>query len=90
MAILAAVCFALLLLVAFLLWDVRQQRREHAVQIERLCQRIQAPQSATALYEQERAAPDPPVVLPDDDEAWHQMHTPTREEMVAQLEAQAS
>ena len=87
MLYLAVICVALLALMAFLLWDRRVERREHAAQIERLCQRIQAPQSAVALYEQDRAAPDPRPLLPDDDDAWHEAHTPSRDEMVRRMEA---
>jgi hypothetical protein len=81
-----ALCFALTGLVALLLWERREERRDHARQIEALCQRIQAPASATVLYEQERLPPSPAALAPDDDKAFHESRGLTREQMVAELE----
>ncbi len=81
-----ALCFALTGLVALLLWERREERRDRAKQIEALCQRIQAPASATVLYEQERLPPSPAALAPDDDDAFHEARSLTREQMVAELE----
>jgi len=86
-AVLATINLATLALIAFLLWDRGRERREHAAQVERLCQRIQAPQSATVLYEQERLPPSPQAISPDDDDAWHERRSMSRDEMIAQMEA---
>lgn len=43
--------------------------------VDRLCQRVQAPEHA--IVEHAQAQPLPPMpaaVLPDDDEGWHQAH----------------
>jgi len=87
MVILAAINLATLAFVAYLIWDRGRERREHAQQIERLCQRIQAPQSATVMFEQERLPPSPQAISPDDDEAWHETRALTRDQMVAEMEA---
>jgi hypothetical protein len=85
--VILALCYvALVALVALLLWERREERRDHAKQIEALCQRIQAPQSATVLYEQERLPPAPAALAPDDDAAFHEARSLTREQMVAELE----
>ena len=56
--------------IAFLLWDRRIERREHAAMTAELCQRLQAPELAVMAHDlqgRDVAMPQPPGF--DDDEA---------------------
>jgi hypothetical protein len=68
---------ALAALAAFVIYERHQERRQQQLiaLVDRLCQRVQAPQAAVLEHdEQVRALRDeeyaPPAVPPDDDEAF--------------------
>ena len=87
---LAVVCVAQVALVALLL--VRRRQRDPDIRqlialVDRLCQRVQAPQTAV-LEHREREAPAPtaqyapPAVEPDDDEGYWEAKERLAEQMM--------
>lgn len=73
------------LIILALLWDRRTERREHAEQIASLCQRLQAPEVAVMRHQLAEMPPSPPAVPFDDDAAYHEVQSATREDLAAAL-----
>lgn len=61
----------LVLLVGVLIIDRRDERDDHAGQLDRLLQRIQAPELAVAEHAQHAVAEWAPPAVPLDDDASH-------------------
>lgn len=48
--------------------ELREERAEHRKQIDRMCQRIQAPEQAVIDHSVVQPLPSPPAVMHDDDQ----------------------
>lgn len=68
-------------LAAFLVWERRSERRDTAALIERLLQRIQAPEAAVVQHQMANLPPSPMPIEYDNDDDFHQ----SREELAAML-----
>lgn len=56
------------------LWALERKDRRHTELVERLCQRIQAPEQAVLDHTASLASSDEPLFVPvDDDEAWRDL-----------------
>lgn len=56
--------------------------------VDRLCQRLQAPDHAVVEHAQAQPLPPmPQAVLPDDDEGWHRAQALTKEQLAEQAMA---